>query len=235
MMARRTLPTRALLACGAVAGPVYVTVAMAQALTRDGFDLARHRFTALTAGDLGWIHKSNMLLVGVLTVLFAVGAAQVLRTGRGAVWGPRLLGLFGLAYVIGGALTADPVAGFPPGAASEMVQTTWQGAVQNASRGASTVLLIATSVVIARHFAATGRRGWAWFYGLYGAAVPVVFAALIAVNSAVGGYPYALAVIFLVTPWIWVAVLAVHLYGLESSKQARGVSAVDTGPQGSVW
>jgi hypothetical protein len=232
MMARRTLPTRALLACGAVAGPVYVTVAMAQALTRDGFDLARHRFTALTAGDLGWIHKSNMLLVGVLTVLFAVGVGQVLRTGRGAVWGPRLLGLFGLAYVIGGALTADPVAGFPPGA-SEMVRTTWQGAVQNASRGASTFLLIATSVVIARYFAATGRRGWAWFYGLYGAAVPVVFAALIAVNSAVGNYPYATAVVFLVAPWIWVAVLAVHLYGLESSKQARGT--VDNGRRGSVW
>jgi hypothetical protein len=235
MMAKRTLPTRALLACGVVAGPVYVTVAMVQALTRDGFDLARHRFTALTAGDLGWIHRSNMLLVGVLTVLFAVGAAQVLRTGRGAVWGPRLLGLFGLAYVIGGALTADPVAGFPPGAASEMVQTTWQGAVQNASRGASTVLLIAASVVIARYFAATGRRGWAWFYGLYGAAVPVVFAALIAVNSAVGNYPYATAVVFLVAPWIWVAVLAVHLYGLEPSKQETDVSAVDTGSHGSVW
>ena len=224
MMARRTLPTRALLACGAVAGPVYVTVAMAQALTRDGFDLAQHRFTALTAGDLGWIHRSNMLLVGVLTVLFAVGAAQVLRTRRGAAWGPRLLGLFGLAYVIGGALTADPVAGFPPGAASEMVQTTWQGAAQNASRGASTLLLIATSVVIARHFAATGRRGWAWFYGLYGAAVPVVFAALIAVNSAVGGYPYAIAVVFLVTPWIWVTILAVHLYGREPA-QRGGVRA----------
>lgn len=187
-MARRTLPTRALLACGAVAGPVYVTVAMAQALTRDGFDLAQHRFTALTAGDLGWIHKSNMLLVGVLTVLFAGGAAQVLRTGRGAVWGPRLLGLFGVAYVIGGALTADPVAGFPPGAASEMVQTTWQGTAQNASRGASTFLLIATSVVVARHFAATGR------------------------------YPYAIAVVFLVTPWIWVTVLAAHLYGRESGR-----------------
>jgi hypothetical protein len=144
-----------------------------------------------------------------------------------------LLGLFGLAYVIGGALTADPVDGFPPGAASEMVQTTWQGAVQNASRGVSTVLFIASSVVIARYFAATGRRGWAWFYGLYGAAVPVVFAALIAVNSAVGNYPYATAVVFLVAPWIWLAVLAVHLYGLESSKQARG--AVDTGRHGSVW
>ncbi|GAA1319885.1 DUF998 domain-containing protein [Pseudonocardia xinjiangensis] len=224
MMARRTLPTRALLACGAVAGPVYVTVAMAEALTRDGFDLTRHRFTALTAGDLGWIHKSNMLLVGMLTVLFAVGAARLLRTGQGAVWGPRLLGLFGVAYVIGGALTADPLAGFPPGAASEMVQTTWQGAAQNASRGASTALLIAMSVVIARHFATTGRRGSAWFYALYGAAVPVAFAALIAVNSAVGNYPYAIAVVFLVTPWIWVTILAVHLYGRESA-QRGGVPA----------
>jgi hypothetical protein len=223
-MARPKLPTRVLLPCGAVAGPVYVAVTMVQALTRDGFDLARHRFTALTAGDLGWIHKSNMLLVGALTVLFAVGAAQVLRTGRGATWGPRLLGLFGMAYVIGGALTADPAAGFPPGAASDMAQTTWQGAVQNASRGASTVLLIATSLVIAWHFAATGRRGWAWFYSLYGAAVPVVFAALIAVNSAVGSYPYAIAVVFLVMPWIWVTILAVHLYGQESA-QRGGVPA----------
>jgi hypothetical protein len=135
-----------------------------------------------------------------------------------------LLGLFGVAYVVGGALTADPVAGFPPGAASEMVQTTWQGAVQNASRGASTVLLIATSVVVAAHFAATGRRRWAWFHGLFGAAVPVVFAALIAVGSAVGSYPYASAVIFLVLPWIWVTVLAVHLYGRESARRG-GVPA----------
>jgi hypothetical protein len=211
---------------------VYVTVAMAQALTRDGFDLARHRFTALTAGDLGWIHKSNMLLVGVLTVLFAVGAAQVLRTGRGAIWGPRLLGLFGVAYVIGGALTADPVAGFPPGVAPELVQTTWQGAVQNASRGASTFLLIATSVVIARYFAATGRRGWAWFSSIYGAAVPVAFAALLAVNSAVGGYPCATAVVFLATPWIWVTVLAVHLYGQESAQRGgvRVFTATENAP-----
>jgi hypothetical protein len=43
----------------------------------------------LTSGDLGWIHKSNMLLVGVLTALLAVGVGRMLRTGRGAVWGPR--------------------------------------------------------------------------------------------------------------------------------------------------
>jgi hypothetical protein len=49
-VSRETLPTRALLACGGVASPLYVTVTMAQALTRDGFDLKHHRFTLLTTG-----------------------------------------------------------------------------------------------------------------------------------------------------------------------------------------
>jgi hypothetical protein len=213
-MAKQTLPTRVLLACGVVAGPVYVTVTMAQALTRDGFDLRQNRFTVLTTGDLGWIHKSNMLLVGVLTVLLAVGVGQMLRMGRGTVWGPRLLGLYGVAYIIGGVFTADPVAGFPPGTTPEMVQTTWQGAVQNASRGAGSLVLIAASLVIAGWFAAEGRRGWVWFYG---AAIPMVFVALTAIGFAIGGNPTALA--FLVTPWTWVTALAVHLYRREAERR----------------
>src|SRR4029453_4641078 len=206
-MAKQTLPTRGLLACGAVAGPVYVTVTMAQALTRDGFDLRQHRFSWLTTGDLGWIHQSNMVLVGVLTVLLAVGVRQMMGTGRGAVWGPRLLGLFGLAYIFGGLLTADPVAGFPPGTTAEMVQKTWHGVVQNASRGVSSLLLIAPSLVIARWFAADGRRASAWFYG---AAIAVVLVALMAVGFPLGINPAAPA--FLATPWIWVTALAVPLY-----------------------
>ncbi len=206
-MKNETLPPRALLACGAVAGPLYVAVTMAQALTRDGFDLKQHRFTLLTAGDLGWLHQLNMVMVGALTVLLAIGVRRVLHQGRGAVWAPRLLGLFGLAYIVGGVLTADPVAGFPVGTTAEMVQATWQGAVQNASRGVSTLLLIATSLVIARWFAAEGHRRWAWFYA---AGIPVVFVTLAAVGRAIGINPAAPA--FLATPWVWVTALAVHLY-----------------------
>ena len=218
-MAKQMLPTRALLACGVVAGPMYVTVTMAQALTRDGFDLKQHRFSWLTTGDLGWIHQSNMVLVGVLTVLFAVGVRQVMRTGRGAVWGPRLLGLFGVAYIIGGLLRADPVAGFPPGTTPEMVHTTWHGAVQNASRGASTILLISASLVIATWFAAEGRRGWAWFYGT---AFPVVLAALTAVGYlALGHYSSAFALAILATPWILVTAMAIHLYRREANRDVR--------------
>jgi hypothetical protein len=212
-MIKQTLPTRALLACGVVGGPIYVIVTLAQALTRDGFDMREHRFTLLTTGDLGWIHQSNMVLVGALTVLFAIGVSQMLRKGRGAVWAPRLLGLFGLAYIVGGVLTSDPVAGFPPGATAEMVHRTVQASVQNASRGTSTLLLIATSLVIARCFASQVRRGWAWFYG---AAIPIVFMALTAVGFAVGINPVAPA--FLATPWIWVTALAVHQYRLAATR-----------------
>jgi hypothetical protein len=155
-----------------------------------------------------------MVLVGVLTVLLAVGVRRAMRAGRGAVWAPRLLALFGVAYVVGGLLRADPVVGFPPGTTPEMAHTTWQGAVQNASRSASSLLLVAASLVIARWFADQGRRGSAWSYG---AAIPVVFAALTAVGLAIGGNPSALA--FLATPWIWVTALAVHLYRREAERR----------------
>jgi hypothetical protein len=118
-----------------------------------------------------------------------------------------------LAYVVGGVLTADPVPGFPPGTTAEMVHHTVSAAVQNASRGVSTLLLIATSLVIARWFAAEGRRGWAWFYGT---AIFLVFMTLTAVGFAVGVNPVAPA--FLATPWIWVTALALHLSRLAATR-----------------
>jgi hypothetical protein len=180
-------------------------VTLAEALTRDGFDLRRHRFSWLTTGDLGWVHQANMVGVGLLSVLLAVGLRQLLRSGRGAVWGPRLIALFGVAYVVGGLFRADAVAGFPPGTTPEMVHATWQGAVQNASRSVSSLLLLVASGVFAARFGSEGRRGLAW---LYATALPVVFAALTAVGFAIGGNPSALA--FLATPWIGVTMLAAH-------------------------
>ncbi|HTO09821.1 MAG TPA: DUF998 domain-containing protein [Myxococcota bacterium] len=214
-MAKQTRPTRALIACGVVAGPMYVIVTLIQALTRDGFDLRYHRFSWLTAGDLGWIQQSNMVLVGALTIVLAIGVRRAMPGGPGSVWVPRLLALLGGAYIVGGLLTADPVVGFPPGTTAELAQKTWHGIAQNASRSASTLFLIAASLVTARWFGAQERRGWAWFYAT---AIPGAFALLSAVGLAIGGNPTALA--FLMTPWIWVTALAIHLYWGESGAPA---------------
>ncbi|HTO71309.1 MAG TPA: DUF998 domain-containing protein [Myxococcota bacterium] len=209
-MSERAPSTQALLACGVVAGPLYVVVTLVESLTRDGFDLRHDRFSWLTAGDLGWIHQVAMIGVGALSVLLAVGAGRRMREGRGAVWGPRLLALFGAAYVAGGLLRADAVVGFPPGTTAEMVHQSWHGIAQNASRSASSLFLVGASLVFASAFAAQGRRGWACFYAT---ALPAAFAALTGVGLAIGGNPVALA--FLMTPWVWVTALALNLYGRE--------------------
>lgn len=207
---RPSVQTRTLLACGVVAGPLYVAATLVQALTRDGFDITTNRFTSLTSGDLGWIHQSNMVLVGALTMLFAAGAAEVLRNARISVWAPWAIALFGAAYAFGGALTADPVLGFPLGTTQEMVHTTLQGTIQNASRSVSTLFLVAMSLLFARWFADQGRKALAI---VAVTAIPVIFVGIVAVGFVIGVKTGGLA--YLMTPWIYVTALASYLYRRE--------------------
>jgi hypothetical protein len=83
--------------------------------------------------------------------------------------------------------------------------------VHVAARGSGYVFLIAASLVIARRFAAEGRRGWAWFSG---AAVPMVFGAqFVIIAMDVGTATTNLTFLApLALTWAWVTALAVHLY-----------------------
>src|SRR5215211_1229876 len=113
-----TKATRALLTCGVVAGPLFIVVALIQAQTRAGFDLSEHPFSLLSLGDLGWIQIANFVVAGLLLVAGAVGMRRVLYPGRAAIWGPRLIGAFGVCVIAGGVFVADPALGFPPGTPS---------------------------------------------------------------------------------------------------------------------
>src|SRR2546430_1779328 len=87
--------TRTLLGYGVIAGPLYVAVALAQALTRDGFDLSRHAWSLLANGDLGWIQIANFVVTGSMTVAAAVGLRRALPAGRTRTWAPVLLAAYG--------------------------------------------------------------------------------------------------------------------------------------------
>jgi Protein of unknown function (DUF998) len=108
-------PRRILLAAGLVAAPLYILLVVLQMLTRDGFDISRHPPSVLSNGDQGWIQISNVLATGLLFIASAVGLRRVLPSAanRGAVGGPRLVGVFGAAMVAAGIFSADPVDGFP--------------------------------------------------------------------------------------------------------------------------
>ena len=152
--------TTVLLASGAVAGPLFVAVAFMQVLTRDGFDLRHHPLSLLSLGALGWIQIANFVLTGGLYVAGAVGMRRAMPAGRGRVWGPRLIGVFGGLLVWAGVFVADPAAGFPPGTPARAEAVSWHGVLHDIAPGFAFLVLAAACLVFARRFAAERRRGW---------------------------------------------------------------------------
>ena len=75
--------TRALLACGVIAGPFYIAVGAIQLFIRPGFDIRRHALSLLSNGDLGWIQIANFAITGALLLASAVGMRRALHGTRG--------------------------------------------------------------------------------------------------------------------------------------------------------
>ena len=153
--------TARLLACGVVAGPLFLTVLMIQAFTREGFDLSRHPLSLLSLGDLGWIQIANFVVTGALFVGCAIGMRRALRPGRSSTWAPRLVGAFGVGLIVAGVFTTDPGAGFPPGApAGAPEQISWHGILHEVGSGLAFLGMIVGCLVFARRFVAIRRPGW---------------------------------------------------------------------------
>ena len=153
-LAITTAPARTLLACGAVAAPLWATVSLVQAVTRDGFDLTRHPLSMLSIGSLGWVQVANFLIAGALMVAGAVG----LGASIGSVWAPRLLAVAGLGMVAAGVFTMDPGDGFPVGTPAGPGVLTWHSYAHFASGTIAFGTLIAGCYVLARWFGRSGDR-----------------------------------------------------------------------------
>jgi hypothetical protein len=151
---------RTRLACGIVAGPLFIAASLTQAYTRRGFDLARHPISLLSLGSPGWIQIANFVVCGILYVIGAVGLRTALRSGHGSTWGPLLIGVTGVGLIIAGLFTADPGAGFPPGAPIGAPSMSWHGALHEVGFLLSFVGAIAACGVFARRYGAIGSRGW---------------------------------------------------------------------------
>jgi hypothetical protein len=151
---------RNLLACGIVAGPLFIAASLTQAFTRKGFDLARHPISLLSLGSLGWVQILNFGVCGILYVVGAVGLRSALRPGRGSTWGPLLVGITGFGLIIAGVFATDPGAGFPPGATAGAPTMSWHGVLHEVGFMLSFVGAIAACVVFARRYATPRRRGW---------------------------------------------------------------------------
>jgi hypothetical protein len=159
--------TRALLTAGAVAAPLWATVSLTQAFTREGFDLTRHPLSMLSIGSLGWLQIANFLIAGALMVAGAVGLARTVESR----WAPRLLAVSGLGMFAAGLFTMDPGDGFPAGTPAGPGTLSWHSYAHFASGTIAFGTLIAGCYVLARYFARTGDRRRAVVSGMAGTAL----------------------------------------------------------------
>ena len=203
--------TRALLACGLVAGPLWWAVVLVQMVTRPGFDVRRHAISLLSLGDVGWIQVINFIVAGTLLVAGALGMRRALDGGRGGAWGPPLVGAFGLGLIGAGLFAPDPLNGFPPGTPTSPGQLSVHGALHLLFSSASFLsLIVVASVVFARRFAALAQRGLAVYAVAAGVCVLAAWAALAvtAAGSSVVNVAFPAAVAL---SWALITVVAAQL------------------------
>jgi hypothetical protein len=203
--------TRALLGYGVLAGPVYVGVSVAQAVTRDGFDMTRHEWSLLADGPGGWVQVVNFIVTGLMVSAAAVGHSRAMPTGTAARWAPRLLAVYGVALVGAGLFRADPMNGFPVGTpAGPPARPSIHGLLHLATAGTGFLALVAATGLLAVRFRREGGSRHAAFTGATGAAFLVAFAGL-----ATGSTMPALNVAFtaaIILTWIWLSITSVHQY-----------------------
>jgi hypothetical protein len=210
--------TRTLLAAGAVAGPLFLGAVLAQAAAHDDFDPRRHPLSSLALGDAGWVQTATFLVTGLLLVAFAAGLRRRLRPGPGGTWAPVLVAVNGLSLVVAGLFAADPVNGYPVGAVED---TTVHGVIHAAAPAVGGLAAWATFLVLARRFAAQGRRRWAV---LSVALVPADLA-LSAAGSAMGDFRLMLAALAL--GYAWTAAVALDLLAeTDTAATGRGARAL---------
>ncbi|MFU8874889.1 DUF998 domain-containing protein [Micromonospora sp. SL4-19] len=200
--AARVTGERALLMGGVLAGPLWVAVALVQALTRAGFDPRRHPVSVLSTGDLGWVQIASFVVAGLLCVGAALALRRIPHPGLGPVSGPWLIGQYGVGLVLAGIFVADPLDGFPAGTPRGPGAVSWHGVAHFGAGAVAFTALIAACLVAARRFARRGERGWATYSGVTGGFFAAAWLALMA-----GGHPVAMVAfaVAVVAGWGWVS------------------------------
>jgi len=193
--------TAALLACGAVAGPLFLVVVFIQAFTRRGFSMTIHPPSLLSLGDGGWIQVANFIVCGLLFV--AAGAG--LRRATRATWGPILIACVGAGMVIGGLFSADPGLGFPAGApAGQPTTMTWHAMLHLTGFGIGYSALVAACFVYARRY---------WYSAIVGGVTALCFVYVMSGLSYGNLIPLWLA---LVIGWTWISIIPARQLAREN-------------------
>lgn len=180
----------ALLVGGTVAGPLFLATATVQGLLRNGFDIARHPFSALSVGDFGWVQIANFVVTGVLVIAGGTGLRRVLPATRRARRGTGLLVAHGVGLIAAGVFVTDAADGFPVGTPEGIPDTfSWHAIAHGIVTPLAFLAIVAACFLLADPLAERCGSGWGPASRLVPVGVVLVMAA-----PGLGGISLRLAV-----------------------------------------
>lgn len=207
--------SRLLLACGAIGSPLFVLVLLIEGATRPGYSWWYHPGSLLSLGEQGWMQTTNFMVWGLLLLCFAIGQRLVLWSGKRLVWGPLLVALSGVGFVLSGMFVPDPSFGYPPGV---QPHSTLHGLIHNLAGMVVFSCLTVTCFVLAGRFAGDPRwKGWRPYSIITGTVAAVFFLATGVASSldVNGALPHAPIGLFqrlaLISDLGWIMLFALRL------------------------
>lgn len=181
------------IACGVVAGPLFVSSFTVIGTRRAGYDWRRHAVSSLAAGRGGWSQRANFALTGALYCIAAHGLARSPRRTVGPRVVPALIFGVGGGLVGSGLFVTDPVAGFPPSSRDQdgadralPVAPTRSGKLHNLCAIPIFAGIPAAALICATSAARRGKYRWASYSA--GSAIAMT-GAFVLFGAAFGGAP----------------------------------------------
>jgi uncharacterized protein DUF998 len=180
------------IACGVVAGPLFVSSFTAIGARRAGYDWRRHAVSSLANGRGGWLQRANFMLTGALYCIAAHGLAGSPKRIVGPV--PALISGVGAGLVGSGLFVTDPVAGFPPSPREHddpdrtrsITQPTRRGRLHNLCAIPIFAGIPVAALICATSAARRGEYRWASYSA--GSAIAMT-SAFVLFGAAFGGAP----------------------------------------------
>jgi Protein of unknown function (DUF998) len=166
--------SKLLLACGAIAGPLFTAVWIVAGATRANYDPLRYAISSLSIGESGWMQVASFIITGLLILAFAIGLRRALQPSD-SVWGPLLVWLVGIGLIGAGNFVTDPFNGYPPGTPIISTERTTHGILHDLFGIPFFLGLPITCFVFARLFSRWGERSWAAYSAFSGFAMFAVF------------------------------------------------------------
>jgi hypothetical membrane protein len=202
----RVPPPRLLSIGGAVAGPLFVTTFLVEGALKPDYNPMRHPVSSLALGPYGWTQAANFIVVGLLTLAFAVGLLRL--PGVRQVIGASLVTIWAIGLIGAGIFMTDPVSGYPPGTPPMPVEPTTAGRLHDLFSVPAFLGLGLACFVLA----AGGGRRWRAYSLLTGVAFLVTFfLSGVAFSQEafvdVGGLWQRISVTI---GWVWITTLAMR-------------------------